>query len=1278
MSGAYSTMAFRRPTNGRSPLVNPQRQITSFFSKSPSPTSSLSPSQSPSPLLSNSNSKLKPKTKPSPTTPSPLQPKSSKKPALVIGQSSSTPASSAQNLIYGDELVNRRIKVYWPLDKAWYEGCVKSFDKSSGKHLVQYDDSEEEHLDLSKEKIELLKEQAKRFRRLRKFSIEDEDDDEAGGGSQEIVDKNVESGSDDSADEDWGKNVEKEAIDDEMEDLDLVDEEEEEEEVEMEETKAIKPEPKKRKSSAAAMKPASVKKIKNETPLSPTVLEHKVNNNIAGGKTSAFVDNGLVGDKAERFATREEEKFKFLGKNRKDAKKRSPGNENYDPRTLYLPPSFLESLSGCQRQWWEFKSQNMDKILFFKMGKFYELFEMDAHVGAKELDLQYMKGDQPHCGFPEKNFATNVEKLACKGYRVLVVEQTETPDQLDRRRKEQGSKDKVVKREICGVVTKGTLLDGEMVAANPDASYLFAVSEASGNQDEHGDRIYGVCVVDVATSKIMIGQFEDDSECSGLSCLLSQLRPVEIIKPMKSLSPETEKVLVRQTRSPVINELIPLEEFWDAEKTTCEIKNIYKRISSQSSLNESMSINDCLPQLLSDLINTGNVGSHALSALGGTLFYLKKAFLDESLLRFAKFELLPCSGFSDSTTKPYMILDAAALENLEVFENNVNGSSKGTLYEQLNRCVTASGKRLLKTWLSRPLYHIDLIRERQNAVAAVKGVNLPYALDFRKELSMLPDMERLLARIFSSSEANGRNSSKVVLYEDAAKKQLQEFITVLSGCELIINTCSSLALILENTDSKLLHHLLTPGKGLPDVNSVLRHFKDAFDWMEAKSSGRIIPRDGVDKEYDIACTMVADIESSLAKHLKEQRKLLEDSSINYVTVGKDMYLLEVSESLSASVPCDYERRSSKKGCVRYWTPEIKHYIRELSEAESEKESKLKSIMQRLIGRFCEHHVSWRQLVSTVAELDVLMSISIASDMYEGPTCRPVIVDSDEAPVVAAKNLGHPVLRNGSLGDGSGTAFVPNDVCIDDDARFIVLTGPNMGGKSTLLRQVCLAVIMAQVGADVPAESFKMSPVDRIFVRMGAKDHIMAGQSTFLTELLETASMLSSATRSSLVALDELGRGTATSDGQAIAASVLEHLVNKVQCRGMFSTHYHHLALDYQHADKVSLCHMACQVEVGGVEEVTFLYKLTPGACPKSYGVNVARLAGLPDAVLKKAVTKSQEFEKMYGNKKKQSNQNWKPQIALMLQTLNRILVDTSSGDGILQLQNRAKILLDQN
>ncbi|XP_071726644.1 DNA mismatch repair protein MSH6 [Rutidosis leptorrhynchoides] len=1260
-------MAFRRPTNGRSPLVNPQRQITSFFTKSSSSAASTSPSQSPSSVSSN------PKLKPKPNTPSPLQTKPNKKPAPVASQSPSTPATDSQNPSYGDEVINRRIRVYWPLDKVWYEGWVKSFDKSSGKHLVQYDDSEEEVLDLSKEKIELLKDEVKKFRRLRRFSIDDDEDDNAH--DDEVGGGGVDDDDDDSDDEEWGLNADKEVADDVMEDLGLVDEEDEEEE----DVKAKTPVVKKRKSFVT--KSESVKKIKCESPI-------LTNNNNSGVKASAIVDIVQVGDKAERFTAREEEKFRFLGKDRKDAKRRSPGDENYDPKTLYLPPQFLSKLTGGQRQWWEFKSMHMDKVLFFKMGKFYELFEMDAHVGAKELDLQYMKGDQPHCGFPEKNFESNVEKLARKGYRVLVVEQTETPDQLDKRRKQQGSKDKVVKREICAVITKGTLTDGEMLSTNPDASYLFAVAEcyqASGNKCD--DRTYGVCVVDVATSKVIIGEFKDDTECSALSCLLSQLRPAEIIKPSKLLSPETERVLLRQTRRPLINELLPVEEFWDSEKAILEIKQINQRIHNQSvssSSNESLSFsnNDYLPEVLSELMTAGKVGKHALSALGGTLFYLKKAFLDESLLRFVKFELLPCSGLNDCTAKPYMILDATALENLEVFENSINGDSKGTLYDQLNRCVTASGKRLLKTWLARPLYDINSIIERQEAVADVKGVNLPLALEFRKELSMLPDMERLLAHIFSCSEASGRNSSKVVLYEDAAKKQLQGFITVLSGCELVINACSSLRTILENTDSKLLHRLLTPGKDLPDVSATFRHFKNAFDWVEAKSSGRIIPREGVDEEYDRACGILIDIEANLTKHLKEQRKLLGDSSINYVNVGKDSYLLEVPESLCASIPRDYERQSSKKGFSRYWSPSIKNYLRELSEAETEKESKLKSIMQRLIGRFCEHHVSWRQLISTAAELDVLVSIAIASDLYEGPTCRPLIVDpsiENESPVLSAKNLGHPVLRNDTVGDGT---FVPNDVCIggSDHARFIVLTGPNMGGKSTLLRQVCLAVILAQVGADVPAESFRMSPVDRIFVRMGAKDHIMAGQSTFLTELLETASMLSSATRSSLVALDELGRGTATSDGQAIAASVLEHFVNKVQCRGLFSTHYHHLALDYQQVPNVSLCHMACKVGIGngGLEEVTFLYKLTCGACPRSYGVNVARLAGLPDAVLQKAVIKSEEFETMYGKKRYQS----KPtnDLAVFLQTLRNFLVDThcgSSGDTIFELQNRAKLLLAQ-
>ncbi|CAN1353026.1 DNA mismatch repair protein MSH6 [Linum perenne] len=1273
----------KKRTSGRSPLVNQQSQITSFFGKT---ANSSSPSPSPSVLK---QAKLIPKSEvrnpnpssptpcSSPVTPSPVQ-SSSKKPLLVIGQGSSPSTPEIGVRTYGKEVVDKRIRVYWPLDKAWYEGSVKSYDEGSGKHLIQYDDSEEEMLDLGKEKVEWIGEAVKKLKRLRKGSLAVINQALVGGEVEDLESFKEENDShgDDSSDEDWGKNVVEEVSDAEEDQMEL--EEEAEDDVgdgkrsgKQGAKSEKKSESRKRKGSPEVNVDSgkksknngeldSGKKSKNNGELDSgkksknngeldSGKKSKNNGELDSGKKSKNngelgteasklpavepVKNGHAGetDAVDRFQMRESEKLWFLGVKRRDAKKRLPTDIDYDPKTLYLPPDFVRSLSGGQKQWWEFKSKHMDKVLFFKMGKFYELFEMDAHIGAKELDLQYMKGEQPHCGFPEKNFSVNVEKLARKCYRVLVVEQTETPEQLERRRKEEGSKDK----------------------------------------------------------------FADDADCSSLCCLLSELRPVEIIKPAKSLSSETERVISRHTRNVLVNELVPLSEFWNAEKTIREVKASLKLNSDQSTselVNEAALLTNvqedtsCLPAVLQQLMNKGEDGSLALSAFGATLYYLKQSFLDEALLRFANFEPLPCSEFRDVAQKPYMILDASALDNLEIFENSITGDSFGTLYAQINHCVTAFGKRLLKGWLARPLYHAKSIKERQDAVSDLQGNNLTMAHKFRKALSRLPDMERLLTRMFACSEANGRNASKVVLYEDLSKKKLQEFTSALRGCELMDEACFSLSVILQTAESQKLRYLLTPGEGLPDINPVLKYFKDGFDWAEANNTGRIIPHKGVDMEYDSACKDVQDIEYGLKQELKEQKKILGDASITYVTVGKDVYLLEVSEDLSESIPQSYELRSSKKGFKRYWSPNIKKLVGKLSQAESEKELALKSILQRFIDRFCQHHAKWRQLVSVIAELDVLISLAIARDFYEGPTCRPVILSSSssasQTPCLSAKGLGHPILRSDSLGKG---AFVSNNISIggSNNGKFILLTGPNMGGKSTLLRQICLATVLAQIGADVPAESFELSPVDRIFVRMGAKDHIMAGQSTFLTELSETASMLSSATRNSLVALDELGRGTSTSDGQAIAEAVLEHFVNKVQCRGMFSTHYHRLAVDYEKDPKVSLCHMSCKIGVGatGVEEVTFLYRLTPGACPKSYGVNVARLAGLPENVLQIAAAKSSEIESLYVKKGTAINENRGFNYAALSSILNTIKSKPSQGIGISHLiehQRQARTLLLQN
>ncbi|CAN6166912.1 unnamed protein product [Urochloa humidicola] len=1271
-------MASRRASNGRSPLVRKQSQITAFFSSSPTPSPSPStpntgaPKPSPSPL----NPSAARRSKLAAASPSPPKQQQQQPPPPAAApeekrgkrdkkeRDAAAPAAAAP----AEEVVGRRLRVFWPLDDAWYEGRVEAYDASSRRHRVKYDDGDEEQVDLVKERFEWIatgeestQPPARKLRRLRRMSdtavvkTPAEADDGAGDSTEDEDWKNeVEDGAGDSTeDEDWKNDTVAEDVSEEVE-LDDDDEE----------VVALRSRKGNTRNSSVVSGSTPSTLGSGLTSASGSTISKKrkkvdvdsldcakrfsfeaVNTTgkfdregpVSCGQkeqTTGNANTALTGEAAERFGQRDVEKFKFLGEGHKDAKGRRPGSPGYDPRTLLLPSHFLKSLTGGQRQWWEFKSQHMDKVLFFKMGKFYELFEMDAHVGAKDLDLQYMKGEQPHCGFPEKNLSVNLEKLAKKGYRVLVVEQTETPEQLELRRKAMGIKDKVVRREICAVVTKGTLTEGEHLLANPDPSYLLSVTESHQQslKKSQDTCTIGVCIVDVSTNKFIVGQFQDDPERHGLCSILSEMRPVEIIKPGKMLSPETEKALKNNTRKPLINELLPSTEFWDAEKTIHEIKQYYISEDKQNNVDNVQDSMDCLPNLIRELIEAGDK-TYALSALGGSLFYLRQTLLDEKILPCAEFEPLACSGLINNIRK-HMILDAAALENLELLENIRTGGLSGTLYAQLNHCVTGFGKRLLKRWIVRPLYDRRAILQRQSALATFKGVGHDYAAQFRKDLSRLPDMERLLARLFSSCDQNKRSSS-VVLYEDASKRLLLQFTAALRGCQQMFHACSSLSTLICTEESQL-DDLLSPGKGLPNVSSILDRFRDAFDWSEADRNGRIIPREGCDPEYDSTCNAIQEIEFNLKEYLKEQRKLLRPAPANYVNVGKDMYLIEVPEDLGGSVPENYELQSTKKGFYRYWTPELKELISELSKAEAEKESKLKGILQNLIQLFVEHHSEWRQLVSVVAELDALISLAVASNYFEGPSCRPVIKESngpDDTPTFNARNLGHPILRSDSLGKGS---FVSNDVKIGGpgNASFIVLTGPNMGGKSTLLRQVCLTIILAQIGADVPAENLELSLVDRIFVRMGARDHIMAGQSTFLVELMETASVLSSATKNSLVALDELGRGTSTSDGQTIAASVLEYLVHQVQCLGLFSTHYHRLAVEHKDT-KVALCHMACQVGKGegGLEEVTFLYRLTPGACPKSYGVNVARLAGTPAPVLQRANEKSIEFEANYGKRR---------------------------------------------
>ena len=359
--------------------------------------------------------------------------------------------------------------------------------------------------------------------------------------------------------------------------------------------------------------------------------------------------------------------------------------------------------------------------------------------------------------------------------------------------------------------------------------------------------------------------------------------------------------------------------------------------------------------------------------------------------------------------------------------------------------------------------------------------------------------------------------------------------------------------------------------------------------------------------------------------------------VSYFGSDKKRYQLEVPEAKCKLAGNEYELISQKKGFKRFHTPEVKELLANMINAEEQRDIALKDIARRIFHQFDEHHEKWANAVKCIAVLDVLISLSMFSRHCDG--IRPVIEMPSIKPFIEIRDGRHPC----TIQTFSGDDFIPNDVVIggeNEDAHspLVIVTGPNMGGKSTLMRQTALICVLAQLGCFVPATSCTVTPIDRIFTRLGAWDQIMMGESTFYVELAETSSIIQHATSHSLILVDELGRGTATYDGTAIASAVVNALV-EIGARTLFSTHYHSLVDNFIKNSGVSLGHMSCMVEGENEEDpsqetITFLYKFIEGACPKSYGFNAARLAELPESVIQKGSKKAQELEKLNIQKNK--------------------------------------------
>uniref|UniRef100_A0A0E0JEW8 DNA mismatch repair proteins mutS family domain-containing protein n=1 Tax=Oryza punctata TaxID=4537 RepID=A0A0E0JEW8_ORYPU len=799
-------------------------------------------------------------------------------------------------------------------------------------------------------------------------------------------------------------------------------------------------------------------------------------------------------------------KFEWLNpSNIKDANRRRPADPLYDKTTLFIPPDALRKMSTSQKQYWNIKCKYMDVVLFFKVGKFYELYEVDAEIGQKELDWKMTISGVGKCrqvGISESGIDVAVEKLLARGYKVGRIEQMESADQA----KSRGS-NSVILRKLVHVSTPSTVADNNIGA---DAVHLLSLKEIT--LASNGSRVYGFAFLDYAALKIWVGSVHDDDTFAALGALLVQVSPKEIIYETSGLSKETHRLIKKYASAGSVKmQLTPLYGlyFSDASEiqTLIDSRGYFKASTSSwlSALNSS--------------VNRDAV----ICALGGLL---EDALKNGEVLAYHVY-------------RTCLRMDGQTLVNLEIFSNNFDGGSSGTLYKHLNHCITPCGKRLLRRWICHPLKDIDAINERLDIVEGfIQNCGLGSVT--LEHLRKVPDLERLLGRVKSTV---GLSSAVLLPFvgEKILKKRIKTFGMLIKGLRVGIDLLD----ILQRQDHGI--SALSKAVDIPTLSSLgelIHHFEEAID-------------DDFPRYQDHS---------------------VKDDAANTLAMLVDV----------------------------------------------------------LVGKASE----WSLVINALSTIDVLRSFAAMALSSFGTMCRPNILLKGKAPVLQMKGLWHPYAFA-----ESANGLVPNDLSLGQDLsgqnRFaLLLTGPNMGGKSTIMRATCLAIVLAQaslfeciievasdlqLGCYVPCQSCELTLADAIFTRIGAMDRIMSGESTFLVECTETASILENATEDSLVLLDELGRGTSTFDGYAIAYGVFRHLVEAVRCRLLFATHYHPLTKEFASHPHVTLHHMACMLKPrngggggDGEKELTFLYRLTSGACPESYGLQVATMAGLPRSIVERA------------------------------------------------------------
>jgi DNA mismatch repair protein MutS len=837
----------------------------------------------------------------------------------------------------------------------------------------------------------------------------------------------------------------------------------------------------------------------------------------------------------------------------------------------------MTKLSPMMQQYMDCKRRYPDAVLFFRLGDFYEMFYEDAEVVARELGLTLTSRNKqagegvPMAGVPVRAHQQYVAQLIDKGFTVAIAEQLED-----------ASKTKgMVDRDVVRVVTPGVVLDTDNLDAKA-SNYVGAIDTLGDGSTSS----YGLAYLDVSTGDLRA------TEVSSLADLLSELGRAEV---RELLVPEYADGL-----QPTLAKHLPGVFIRAKHRDYFSPEGLLRAVSKGPRLGGHMQQEgyfhgaDAVARVLAGARSSSLQAPELVaSASAAVLRYVVKT------QRGIPSHVRPVETYR---SRSFLVIDESTKANLELTETLMGGRRSGSLLSVIDKTVTAMGGRRLRQWLNYPLVDLRAISARHDAVAEL--ISYPAVRqDIRAALDQVYDIERLCGRV-SSGSANAKDLRALL----STLEQIPQVQDILADC-----ACDLLV---------TLHDALDPCEEL----CALIERALVEEPPTALTEGGMFKL-GYDDELDELIDLSVNGKDWMLRYEAEQRQATGISSLK-VKFNKNFgYFVEVTKANLDQVPDDYVRRQTLTNAERYTTEELSEMAEKILNAEELRQTLEYSLFEDLRATVGGEIARLMRTASELSNLDVVSGLAELAQRRE--YCRPEMTD---APILEIEDGRHPVVEN-SMRDGE--RFVPNDVALGPDRRVGVITGPNMAGKSTVIRQVALISLLAQIGSFVPASAAKLGVVDKIFSRVGASDNLAKGQSTFMVEMTETAHILNNATDRSLIILDEIGRGTATFDGLSIAWAVVEHMHDVIGGMTLFATHYHELTELARTLD--ASFNMSIAVKEWQ-DDIIFLRKLVDGPANRSYGIQVGRLAGLPDGVVGRAkeilaVLEAGHFEELQSEKR---------------------------------------------